>query len=298
MNNIKWKCRFHQSIDSRHEFGVNCIMLKEHLNYEKNIIESFRLLFSNPNYPQNHPLYFPETDSVKQVFHSICDDIQWAKWSDSSGKIDPPPDYYNNELKLMMEVMRVDDNACIDKSTGKLINPLRARESEMIHELRDNGFFDICPNVKNVIITAKTKLPIDEDHNYIFYRDNFMRVIENHKKKIPSYLQNHPGFKIIFYVFDDSSMYIKLADGYSTQSINKKSDNALGQLHFWWMDNAFLDVIINSEIDFLIWETPYKQAKCKGGDEVKLPDVCIFDVKNMNLETITYPERRMVSTEE
>lgn len=275
-----------------------CIMIMEHLNYENNIMESFRLL-SNPedNSCFSHPLFLPETNNAKQLFLSICDDIQWAKWIDSSGKNELPPDYYNNELQIMMEVMRVDDNAHIDESTGKLINPIRERESEMIRELRDKGIFGAFPKIENVVVTAKTKLPSDEDHSYIFYRDNFIRVIEKHKEKIPSYLQNHPGFKIIFFVFDESSMYIKLADGYSRRSLNKKGDVVPGQTHIWWLDNAFLDVISDSEIDFLIWVTPYKKARVEGGFEVKLPGLCLFDVKNMNLETIPYKERRMVSSE-
>lgn len=274
-------------------------MIKEHLNYEKNIIESFRIFFSYPEltHCSSRVLYLPETDSVKQVFQSICDEIKWTKWGDSSGKDEPPPDYFNNELKLMMEVMRVDDTAHIDESTGKLINPIRARESELMRELRDNGIFDICPHLENVVVNANTKLPTVKDHNYIFYRDNFIRVIENHKKKIPSYQQNHPGFKIIFFVFDESSMYIKLADGHLKRSINKNGDIAPGQMHIWWVDEAFLDTIFNSEIDYLIWETPYKQAKCEGRIEIELPCVCIFDVKNINIETIIYTERRMVSTE-
>ena len=59
----------------------------------------------------------------------------------------------------------------------------------------------------------------------------------------------------------------------------------------------FLDVIMNSEIDFLIWATPYKQARVEGAAKLNLPGVCIYDVKNINLETVTYIERRMVSNE-
>lgn len=274
-------------------------MLKEHLNYEDNIMESLRLLSNSGNNScLSHPLFLPKTDILKQLLLGICDDIQWTKWINSSGKNELPPDYYNDELQLMMEVMRVDDNAHIDESTGKLINPIRERESEMIRELRDKGIFDAFPKIENVVITAKTKLPSEEDHSYIFYRDNFIRVIEKHKEKIPSYLQNHPGYKIVFFIFDESNMYIKFADGYSRRSLNKKGDVVPGQAHIWWLDNAFLDVICGSEIDFLIWAAPYKKARIEGGVELKLPGVCIFDVKNLSIEAITYKEQRMVSSEE
>ena len=130
-------------------------MKKEHLNYEKNIIESFRIL-SNTKYGQvSNQLFISDTDSVKQVIQSICDDIQWPKWQDSSGKNEPPPDFYNDELKLMMEVMRVDDNAHIDELTGKLINPVRAGENVLIRELRDKGFLEAFREEVELIITAR-----------------------------------------------------------------------------------------------------------------------------------------------
>ena len=274
------------------------MMIREHLNYEENIIDSFRL-FANSQYEMrySHPLYFPEAGIVKQIFQSICDDEQWAKWRNSSGKDDPPPDYYNSELELMMEVMRVNDNEHVDESTGKLINPIRARESELIQELMGKGFLDALSPNGQIMITANTKLPTDEDHNYIFYRDNFIRIIEKHKKKIPSYRQNHPGFRTIFFVHDESSMYVKLENGYSKKTFSSKRDIAIEQLHKWWLDEAFMNSIVNSEIDFLIWATPYKQLLLEDGIDSELPGVCIFDIKNMKIRTEIYKERRMVSTE-
>ena len=279
--------------------GQHIMMIKEHLNYEENIMDFFRLFASSKHgLCFSHPLYLPATDTVKLIFQSIRNDEQWVKWHDSSGKDAPPPDYYNNELKLMMEVMRVDDNEHIDELTSKSIHPLRVRESELISEMKNKGILDILPPNGQIMIIANTKLLTDEDHNYIFYRDNFIRIIENHKEKIPAYQLNHPGFKTIFFVFDESSMYIKLEDGYSKNTFSRKRDIASGQLHKWCLDEAFLNTIINSEIDFLIWATPYKQLLDENGTEVELPGVCIFDIKNMTIETETYNERRMVSTHE
>lgn len=270
----------------------------EHLNYEDNIMDTFRL-FANSEYKQisNHLLYLPKTDAVQQIIQSICDDDQWAKWHNSSGKEDPPPDYYNNDLKLMMEIMRVDDNGHIDESTGKPVHPIRVRESELIREMKGKGILDILPPDGRIMINANTGLPADEDHNYIFYRDNFIRIIEKHKKKIPSYQQNHPGFKTIFFVHDESSMYIKLGDGYSRKAFSRKGDVVSGEPHNWWLDKEFMNTIIGSDIDFLIWATPYKQLLCENRIEARLPDVCIFDIKTMKLKTKAYKERRMVSTE-
>jgi len=103
-------------------------MIKEHNDYEKNLISIFR---SNYYYEHSHgfrhSLYLPESTNAKQVIWSICNEEDWKKWIDSSGKKEPTPDFYNDERKLMMEVMRVDDNAHFDKLTGKLINPCLCR---------------------------------------------------------------------------------------------------------------------------------------------------------------------------
>lgn len=192
-------------------------MIKEHFNYEENIMDSFRMFTGAdkdiicPDADESvfmfrNPLYIPESDCLKSIYNSIVDNEQWTQWTNSSGKDDPPPDYYNDELQLMMDVMRVDDSAHIDESTGKLINPVRARESELIRELRDKGVLDAMLPDAHIIVTAKTALPADEDHYYTFYRDNFVRIIEKHKGSIPVYRQNHPGFKTIFFVYDESSM--------------------------------------------------------------------------------------------
>ena len=282
-------------------------IMKEHFNYERNVMDTFRMLAGArketlcPNaddsiFTFQNPLYIPDSEYVQLIFNSIIDDTMWVKWTDSSGKEDPPPDYYNNGLKLMMEVMRVDDNACIGKN-GKSINPIRARESVLIKELNKNGFLDQLPPDGQVIVTADTKLPTEEDHNYVFYRDNFIRVIEKHKLNIPTYQQNHPGFKLIFFVFDESSMYMKLENGCSKKEFYENHDAFPALLHKWWCDEAFINVVISSKTDFLIWATPYKQAIKDNGNEENLPGVCIYDIKNMKIKTEFYKERRMVSTE-
>lgn len=50
----------------------------------------------------------------------------------------------------------------------------------------------------NIFINARTELPSELDHNYIFYYKNFNRIIEKHVKSIDLYRKNHPNFKIIF----------------------------------------------------------------------------------------------------
>ena len=117
--------------------------------------------------PTNSIYIIPkQTQDAIDVLLSILDEKCWLKWTDSSGKGDPPPDFYCNELQLMMDVMRVDDHGFISER-GKTVNPTRAKENEIIKELRNKNVFVANPNIKLQVL-ASTDLPTEEDHNYIF----------------------------------------------------------------------------------------------------------------------------------
>ena len=63
-----------------------------------------------------------------------------------------------------------------------------------------------------------------------------------------------------------------------------------------FMDKRLVKVFIGTDIDYVIWFSPYKHFD---SDMPELPTVCIYDVKNMNLsECIDYPEELIMSTEE
>lgn len=134
----------------------------------------------------NKVLLLNDSVAVREIFASIHDPEEWKLWSDSSGKSDPPPDFYNDKLKLMMDVMRIDDHA-FESKNGKIVNPTNQRESVIQKQIRKSGLLDSFPNVKNVIVTAVTDLPTDEDHNYKFYYSNFERVLMKHNNQIDLY---------------------------------------------------------------------------------------------------------------
>ena len=67
-------------------------------------------------------MFAPEcTDECEALYWSIKDVEQWAQWRNSSGKADPPPDFYSNTYGFMMDVMRVDDHGYISPK-GKTVN--------------------------------------------------------------------------------------------------------------------------------------------------------------------------------
>lgn len=114
-----------------------------------------------------------QSDIAIHIFESIHDIDNWRKWVNSSGKSDPPPDFYCKDFRYMMDVMRVDDHSFKNKK-GKLVNPVNMRESKIQAELIKKGIPELFPNVNGIIVNAVTDLPTQKDHNYKFYKKNFV----------------------------------------------------------------------------------------------------------------------------
>lgn len=230
---------------------------------------------------------------VKEIFASIHDAEEWKLWSNSSGKSDPPPDFYNDELKLMMDVMRIDDHAFENKN-GKIVNPTNQQESIMQKEIRKSDILDSFPNVKNIIVNAITDLPTDEDHNYKFYYSNFERVLMKHNNQIDLYRTNHPGYETIFLVLDESSAYFEV-ESVMDDGVVK------GQPHYWFWDSMFVNILKKLRIDYFIWYAPFKYYEVPQGDKKpNLPEVCVIDIKHItkwDSHSISYDMSKMKSVE-
>ena len=79
-----------------------------YFNDEKNILEWFR-----ETYEQD--VFFPVYSEVcEELYILLKNDEKYADWINSSGKGDPPPDFYNPKTNMMMEVMRVEFDFLFD----------------------------------------------------------------------------------------------------------------------------------------------------------------------------------------
>lgn len=242
-----------------------------HAEKESNLIESFQNL-------ETHEIFLTsETAEIEEILLSIYDKNLWNKWTDSSAKDVPPPDFYSDELGLMMEVMRVDDHGF--KKKGNIINPTYDREHQMEKELRDSGLLSMFPNASLHII-ANTGLPTEQDHNYKYYLANFKRTVENHVKKIPKYRANHTNHKLIFFVYDESSAYFEEPQ----------------TLHMFMLDKAFLEVFEKADIDYLIWFAPYKHIEYIE-PPITLPKACLYKISESLPFEYDYNADKMVSFE-
>jgi hypothetical protein len=243
---------------------------------EIDFIEDFRMLKSEEIFVVGNE------DEIEKIIKIINNS---SNWIDSSGKDQPPPDFYNEKEKVMMEVMRVDDHGY--RKHGKTVNPTYRRENEIRKELEEKGFDKLFPNAQ-LIVTANSGLPTKEDHNYEYYYKNFERTIKHHCERIRNYKKNHEDYKLIFFVHDESTAYIE------AESSNEIG--AYGRLHLHYFDKKFVECFLNEDIDYFIWMTPYKGYQY-APDEIQPPKATVYDIKNINYELIEYDEKRMISSE-
>lgn len=258
-----------------------------YLDSEKSIIEDFQSV------EEETICLLNENEEVIQMLESIHNQDKWKLWTESAGKSDPPPDFYSDAYKYMMEVMRVDDHSHKNKK-GKIVNPANSHIREIEREILQSGLMESFPNAK-LMINASTDLPTDEDHNYEYYYKNFVRVLEHHKERIGLYRRNHPNYKMIFFVMDESSAYIQ-AKRVNNKHERKVGEIELGQPHFYFADKRFIKAFEDSDIDYLIWYAPFKLINSLIG-KLDLPKVCVFDVKKFNFQCKEYIAKCMISAE-
>ena len=240
-------------------------------------------------------MFATQSETIEAVYLSIHTEALWNNWINSSGKSDPPPDYYSPKDELMMDVMRVDDHAFVDKK-GKIQNPTNAGESKLYKELKESGIQEIFPNTE-LIVNAKTLLPSEQDHNYLFYKSNFERVVSEHIKKLPLYQSNHIGYKTVLFVMDESSAYLQCENNKPNMDEAHEGEMIAGKPHLFFWDKNFVNVFLHSGIDYLIWYAPYKLLRTSQGI-FELPKVVMFDCKTGNYDNlIKYNEERICSSE-
>ena len=258
--------------------------------------ESTILSFYRNGFKEEVTALFPFDGELPDLLKHITQDSHWEKWVNSSGKADPPPDFYCDEFMLMMEVMRVDDHAYIN-CKNRVTNPVNARESEMQKELQNSGILTLFPNVKKTICNPVTDLATKEDHNYSYYASNFVRIIEEHQKKIVKYKENHPNYKLIFFIMDESSAYMQAENPSDVSKTLFAGCSMQGRLHQYWEDETFIKAIVDSNADYFIWYTPWKHIELQDGSLLPLPKSCVFDIKKMSLQIQKYDADLMVSSE-
>ena len=71
------------------------------------------------------------------------------------------------------------------------------------------------------------------------------------------YKKNHPGYKAIFFVMDESSAYTESTIPIEQLTI-EYGEFFKGEPHIFYRDKRFVDVLLSLKADYLIWFAPFK----------------------------------------
>ncbi|WP_165249316.1 hypothetical protein [Adlercreutzia sp. ZJ141] len=255
-------------------------------------IEVEQLNFLRTSFRSELCALIPEDEAVESILKAVLDE---TGWEDHSGKEVAPPDFVDHERRVMIEAMRVDDHERPGDKKG-LINPSKAHEGEIIkrYEREFGKLLDTAAGNARLTVLGNTDLPTEDDHSYSMYLNSFKRIVKKHASHANDYRRNYPGYKLVFYVFDESTGYFE-----STTAVKhgaRAGDCMLGRPHSFYADTAFLNTIRNSNADYFLWYTPFKHEHlfAKG---LVLPELVVYDVRRMDVPEYCYDPRRMVSTE-
>lgn len=95
---------------------------------------------------------------------------------------------------------------------------------------------------------------------------------------------------------DESLAYFEVNDSYDAAREKKFGEMVLGYPHFHYKDRKFISIFDNTEIDYLIWYTPFKFIDTSVG-QLDLPEVCVFDIKRFTLQYKNCDDKYMHSAE-
>lgn len=216
-------------------------------------------------------------------------------WKDNSLNTINPPDFLCDTYNLMGEFMQVDDIGYykIDKKHKKYINKRRQNENKMFKEACLIFPSDCFPNAKDFY--AITDYASDEQC-FNRYVDEFKRIVEQHMREIPKYRKNHPNYKLIFFIIDDSGLYFEPKYScYNYDYIKTNPYDVEGQLHIPFLDKYFIDILSEKDIDFIVW---YKFShNIKTNEKPVLPSLAIIDMNKVKkIPFVKYNHKKIINT--
>lgn len=145
-------------------------------------------------------------------------------------------------------------------------------------EVNQNGYVFACTGSGKTLTSFKLAQILRDEPmvDLVVFLIDRKDLDDQTNNQIDLYGKNHPGYKTIFLVLDESSAYFEM------ESI---MDNGVikGKPHYWFWDNSFVNILKKLNIDYLIWYAPFKYYEVPLGEEKSdLPEVCVIDIKNIN----------------
>lgn len=284
-------------------------MAYNNFNDEQTLIDHMRR--TPPEYIQ----LLPDNNATRKILKTFQNRAIWVANMKNTNE---PPDFYTEKHKVMGDIMQVDDcgHTVYYPKKSKYKNPQRTTDGQKYKELQASGILDSCPNLKQIFINSDTShLSTNEHHQFTWYRDEFKRIIREHIDSLPLYHQKCPGYKTIFFIYDESHPYIRMPSCvYSPEALKQQGIEVNHEaLHKPFLDDDLLQVlqetiIHNGEsygIDYVIWFFTNKAIdvmhKFTGAQHTVLlqPQLVVLDCSQIkHLNSIRYPINCMYTLRE
>ena len=223
------------------------------------------------------PCLFGNKLKCLKLLLSINGPLLWKRWHNTSGKNDPPPDFFNDRARLMMDSMRLDDSAFVDNN-GKVQNETLKKEDEILRYYFGN---DYRKNTNNITCFVNVRSTL-QYCSYERYRQNFERVITHHKSKINIYKKNHPNYKTVFFLFDESLMYVEVQNKDDISKMYLEGYSIKARPHCCFYDNVFIDLLKKSGADYVVWFAVNKALRISKNKIRVYPSCAIYDIQHLN----------------
>lgn len=242
------------------------------------------LLFARLNIQCNTVLHFNNNSFNKKVLKCILDETGLIA---DNGHNAPPPDFYSETHNMMFDVLRINDS-----EVRKSYNPVKIRERECHKEMVRKFSCIAMPNARTLVMPEMNNV---NEYTYRNYVRNAQRVIGEHVKKIPLWIQKCSNIKYKgLFIFDETLVYF---DGISMPNGNTDSDKNWifamrpgSKLHEPWLDEKLIKQIYESDIDFVVWFCPYKTHGFAYEIRLSFPCMVIIDTRFYFDKYIAYPD--------
>jgi len=215
--------------------------------------------------------YVTGSNFEKELYQKIlCD---WGNWTVNNSSQSPPPDYFSNKHSIMFDVFRINDSEK-KKGYNPLIDEERRIEKEFIKRMN-------IPSNKQIVsfIVADLNKPYDEIYTFVQYKNHANRVTKQHINKINKCKELHQGFKIGYLICDESDLYVERLFYIGDKKGKSPRLSLFKKVHFPFYDRNFMAQLIENDVDFVIWYTPYKFRTNK---KLSFTKIHIIDLKEYN----------------
>ena len=223
---------------------------------------------------------------------SLYAPFMYRYWTDNSGKNNTPPDFYSDEYKYMLEVMRFDDY----EPGSNNPNAIESKRIKAINDERRKNGLNLFDN-EHLVLYLNPDISMSSLNNFDIYYANFCRVTNNHNSKCDAYRSAHPGYKLGFLLFDESPAYGETKDKYIGTPY---AGDLVGPLRYVYTPyvRKFFDQLMLLNVNYVIWVTPFKQLPTfDSRGIINAYAIDIDKAKKKQVKSINYDENKILCLE-